>query len=89
MKNRVFLDKTSVFSAILAVLGGNVEIDKIPTLSAMANKINLWPPNHNIVVIIIEANASDNLEATKSSFFKSRKILVIVTQVLSNTCEKA
>lgn len=31
-----------------------------PTLAPIPNKTILWPPNHNMVDIIIEANASDN-----------------------------
>jgi N-acetylneuraminic acid mutarotase len=33
-----------------------------PTLSPAANKTILWPPNHKMVDIVIEANASDNSE---------------------------
>jgi hypothetical protein len=32
----------------------------VPTLAPVASKYLLWPPNHNLVNISIEANASDN-----------------------------
>jgi hypothetical protein len=44
----------------------------VPTLAPVPNRTILWPPNHNMVDIFIEANASDNsgsvtLSATVSS----------------------
>lgn len=33
---------------------------QVPTLAPVANKTILWPPNHKMVDIVIEANAGDN-----------------------------
>lgn len=38
----------------------NVVDTTVPTISATANKTILWPPNHEMVDIVIQANATDN-----------------------------
>jgi len=57
----------------------NVEIvdNSVPTLAPDPNKTILWPPNHQMVDIIIEANASDN----------SGGIVTLSTTVSSNEPE--
>jgi len=46
---------------IISIQGPPVPQDDIPpTLAPHANKTILWPPNHKMVTVRIEANASDN-----------------------------
>jgi hypothetical protein len=48
-----------------------------PTLAPIASQYILWPPNHNMVDIIIEANASDN-----SGY------VTLIASVMSNEAEE-